>query len=251
MDFTQFTQNCRKRWYIFLALALGIAAFLYFFPHDLSMKELLSTYGYKIIFVLTFLEGETIVIMAGIFAQKLNLHPFSIALAAFCGSFLSDQVMFSLGKYKGHSVLQHFPSLEKNVDKAAALFKKYDIALILGFRFIYGVRNVTPILLGISGVSHLKFFALNIVGASVWALSFAYGGYYAREAFLDTMDILGHGIFYFIIAILAGVGILWIMRSRRTIKRAKKVAEQALNHPIVLQKTHPPDQPPAEEKIEK
>mgnify|MGYP003620081016 CR=1 FL=1 len=215
----------RKRWY-FVLLAVAVIAGVVWIAHayDLDPRTMLSRYGYKVVLIWTFLEGETIVILAGMFAEKLHLDPWLIAFYAFCGSFLSDQVMFSLGKYKGESVLRYFPRVARNVDKAGRLFKKYDTILILGFRFVYGVRNVTPILLGISGVSHLKFFILNFIGATVWALSFSFGGFYAGRAFMTVMDHVGHGIFYVLLAALALAGLIWFIRARRSVKNVREIA---------------------------
>jgi membrane protein DedA with SNARE-associated domain len=92
---------------------------------------------------------------------------------------------------------------------------------------VYGVRNVTPILLGISGVSHLKFFCLNFIGASVWALAFTYGGLYVGKAFMLIMDHVGHGIFYFLLAAIAVAALLWYIRSHKAVKAAKHISGQA------------------------
>ena len=218
----------RKRWYLVLLVAAIVAGLGYFVhTHDFDAMDLLRRYGYYVILVWTFLEGETVVILAGMFSKKLHLDPALIALCAFCGSFLSDQVMFSLGKYKGESVLRYFPRVARNVDKAGRLFKKYDTILILGFRFVYGVRNVTPILLGISGVSHLKFFLLNFIGAAVWALSFSFGGYYAGRAFMKVMGLVGHGIFYVLLAALVAGGLIWFIRARRSVKNVREIAARS------------------------
>ncbi|MDR0868010.1 MAG: DedA family protein [Planctomycetota bacterium] len=191
-----------------------------------SPTKLLRRYGYFVILIWTFFEGETIVIIASALANKLGFTPWLIALAAFCGSFLSDQLMFSLGKYKGHDLLRVFPRIEKNLDKAAALFKRYDNILILGFRFVYGIRNVTPVLLGLSGVSHKKFFGLNFVGGAVWALTFSFGGYYSGKAFIFLMDKVKHGIFYALIGVVViAVAVLLYRRSRAA--RAEKNAAKA------------------------
>lgn len=235
MDISSLTHALRKRWPLVLLLIL--VAFLVVMIASLwdidfsamSPEALLRKYGYWVILVWTFLEGETIVVIAGIVAASrpdVGLNPWLIALAAFCGSFCSDQVMFSLGKYLGEPMLKRFPGLAKNVGKASALFKKYDSALILGFRFVYGVRNVTPILLGISKVSHYKFFFLNAIGAGIWALCFSFGGYYAGKAFMRIMGHVGHGIFYGIIAAAVIAGLIWFFRSRRNVAAARKIAEQ-------------------------
>jgi membrane protein DedA with SNARE-associated domain len=215
MEWSRIRETLRRRWYI-LPAAILVAAAVGVLLHTSGRDpaELLREWGYPIIIVWTFLEGETIVILAGMTAASVGLEPHYIALCAFCGSFASDQAMFSLGKHKGESVLKAFPRITGNMDKARRLLQKYDTAMILGFRFIYGVRNVTPIMLGISGVSHMKFFLLNAVGAGLWALAFTYGGHYAGQAFMSLMDRVGHGILYVLLA-LAAVLIAWRVYAAR------------------------------------
>lgn len=216
----------RKYWYVLVLLLLAAVAGVVYYLHQTEADPvmLLRRFGYPIIIGWTFLEGETIVILAGSVSRRIGLKPELIALCAFCGSFASDQIMFSLGKYKGDVILKRFPKLGKNIERAAGLFKKYDTALILGFRFVYGVRNVTPILLGISGVNHKKFFILNFIGATVWSVSFTYGGLYLGKAFIKAVEHFGKGFFVFLLAFLVIGGIVWHVRRRSVIKHHASIS---------------------------
>ena len=184
---------------------------------DMNPVELLQAYGYWALLVGTFLEGETIVIIAGFLAQQGYFSPALIALCAFVGSSTSDQLMFALGRWKGLAILQRFPRLENKVRKTSHLLARYETALILGFRFIYGVRNVTPILMGISGVHYLKFVVLNLIGAAVWAVSFTAAGFFFGEMITKLMDKSPHAK-YWGMAILALLFIFfwgWLRARRR------------------------------------
>ena len=218
----EFVSFLREFWYLIPILLLILAAVIYLMLQAREPMRLLSEYGYHIILLWTFLEGETIVIIAGMLSPTLGLKPWLIALCAFIGSFASDQVMFSLGKYKGPAMLRYFPKLEKSMGKASTLFKKYDTALILSFRFIYGVRNITPIMLGISGVSHKKFFFLNFIGAGIWAATFTYGGYFAGLAFKKAMYYFGHGAFYILLVVIVCTVGVWYVKTR--LKKTKDLA---------------------------
>lgn len=226
MERSELFKLLKKYWYLTLLGVIALCSLAYVvYNSDKDPAVLLKKYGYLVILIWTFLEGETIVIIAGWLSAAMEMNPMLIALCAFCGSFLSDQVMFSLGKYKGEPILRHFPRIGRNMNKAASLFKKYDTALILGFRFIYGVRNITPIMLGISGVSHKKFFALNFIGAGVWALTFTYGGLYVGKTFMRVMDNVGHGILYGILAVILTACLIWFIRARHAVTKAAKVAK--------------------------
>ena len=180
---------------------------------------LLHNYGYLTILIWTFLEGETVVIIAGVLAQQGYMDPKFIALCAFCGSCTSDQLMFLLGKCKGAAVLSRFPKLARNADRAEHLIRRYETPLILGFRFVYGVRNVTPIMLGINKVNHLKFLILNVIGAGTWALTFTWGGFFFGRLFIKRIDKVSHMALYILLAIAVFAGLLWYIRQR---KRAKE-----------------------------
>lgn len=200
-----------------------------------AIQELLMQYGYLIILGWTFLEGETVVIVAGFLAAQGMFNPWLIALFAFLGSFASDQVMFSLGKYKGPAILKRFPRLDKNSEKARRLLVKYETPLILGFRFVYGIRNVTPILLGISGVSHLKFILLNMIGATVWALTFSFGGYFFGELFDKYAGNIKHAETWIIGGAVLGALVTYLIHRKRS--------KAAVEHALEVTGVQPPPKP--------
>jgi membrane protein DedA with SNARE-associated domain len=192
----------------------------------LDPHTLLHDYGYWTILVWTFLEGETVVIIAGILAQQGYMDPKLIALCAFCGSCTSDQLMFLLGKYQGPAVLSRFPRLARNADRAERLIRKYETPLILGFRFVYGVRNVTPIMLGINKVNHLKFLALNVIGAGVWSVTFTYGGFLFGTLFEKFIHEATHMALYVLAAAAVIAGLIWYIRQRRRSKELMQNSEE-------------------------
>ncbi len=142
-----------------------------------TLLELVRQYGYLAILIGTFLEGETIVLVAGYLAHEQILSLPLIALCAFIGSCTSDQIMFFIGRSKGKPFLESKPRLKWGAAKVNRILEKHETLLILGFRFLYGLRNVTPVMLGISKVNRKKFIILNIIGAAIWAISFSWGGY--------------------------------------------------------------------------
>jgi membrane protein DedA with SNARE-associated domain len=144
----------------------------------MSLEALIIQYGYLALFIGTFLEGETILIIAGYLAQDGVLDLRLVTLAAFLGSFSGDQFFFFLGRYKGIGFLAKRPHWQQKTQKAFALLSRHQIPIILGFRFIYGIRNVTPFVIGSMGLRPIRFFILNGLGAATWAIAFASFGYH-------------------------------------------------------------------------
>jgi membrane protein DedA with SNARE-associated domain len=157
----------------------------------MSLEALIVNYGYLALFIGTFLEGETILIIAGYLAQDGILDLPLVILTALFGSFAGDQTFFFIGHFKGAHFLDNHPGWQRNAAKAFRLLHRHQIAVILGFRFLYGIRNVTPFVIGSSGFSPLRFFVLNFLGALAWAITFASLGYHLgniAEAMLDDVE---------------------------------------------------------------
>lgn len=142
------------------------------------LESLIRDYGYLALLVGTFLEGETILLIAGYAAQRGLLNVELCILSAFIGSMSGDQLAFYVGRFFGSPFLAKRPRLKAKVDKALVLFERHHNIIILSFRFFYGFRNITPFALGTTKVSGLKFLLLNAIGALVWATTFGYSGYF-------------------------------------------------------------------------
>jgi membrane protein DedA with SNARE-associated domain len=153
------------------------------------LETLIARYGYLAILVGTFLEGETILVLGGFAAHRGLLHLPGVILAAFVGSVLSDQLFFLLGRRHGAALLARRPQWRAGVERVRGMLNRHSTALILSFRFLYGLRNVTPFALGMSDVPTARFVALNALGAAVWAVAVALAGWFVGEA---AKQLLGH-----------------------------------------------------------
>ena len=153
------------------------------------IESLISQYGYLAILVGTFLEGETILVLGGLAAHRGLLWLPGVMACAFVGSLASDQLFFFIGRRHGAEFVARRPRLQAGLARARPLVERYDTLLILAFRFLYGLRNVTPLALGMSDVSAIRFALLNIVGAAAWAIAIGALGWYVGSA---ANQLLGH-----------------------------------------------------------
>jgi len=150
------------------------------------LQLFLQKFGYLAIIIGTFFEGETIVILGGIAASSNFLDLRLVTLCSFVGTLFGDQLWFFIGRYKGKKILDSKPKWKNKVARAEKLIAKNATFVILIFRFLYGLRNVIPFILGTSDVKTSKFVILNILSACIWAILMSWGGY-----------VLGHSMEYF------------------------------------------------------
>jgi len=175
-----------------------------------TLQSLIENYGYYGVFAGAFLEGETVLILAGFAAHSGFLALPWVMLAAFCGSLFGDQLYFFLGRRHGKRILQRFPLLQRRANRVDALLARYHTPIILAIRFLYGLRIVGPIVIGMSGVPALKFVGLNIVSAVIWAAMFSSAGYLFGEV-LGLMLTNLKRYEEFALGVIALIGlIIWI-----------------------------------------
>ena len=183
----------------------------------MSIQDFIETYGYLAVLIGTFLEGETILVLGG-FAANHHLELAWVIVAAFVGSFSGDQLYFYLGRRYGRRIIAKRLSWQTGAEKVYRLLERHQNLLILSFRFMYGLRNVTPFALGAARVSRLKFFILNAIGAMVWAITLAWGGYLFGHVFeLFFADFKRYELFVLAALVLLGL-IIWLttlIRHRR------------------------------------
>lgn len=143
----------------------------------MHLEALVSTYGYAAIVVGTLLEGELVVLVAGLLAHQGCLAPQWVVLAAFSGTLCADQIAYFLGRSQGGALLARRPAWKARAARVFAMLHRRRIPLTLGFRFLYGLRTVTPFVIGASGIRPRQFTPWNAVGAAVWAATLAAIGY--------------------------------------------------------------------------
>ena len=183
----------------------------------MTLGYFVSHYGYVTLFIGVFLEGETFLIAAGFAAHLGHLSLTWVILIAFAGSLSGDQFYFFLGRVRGKAFLHKRPRWEAKVKRVWTLFEHYRTLLMLGFRFLYGLRTVTPFAIGLSGVSGIRFFVCNIIGGAVWSVAVAFVGYLfgaIAEAVLVDVKQYEHWIIPGLLCTGAFVWIIYFLHNR-------------------------------------
>jgi len=182
------------------------------------LESLIQDYGYLAIFIGTFLEGETILVLGGIAAQQELLNLYTVMLCAFCGSYAGDQLAFTIGRYYGTKILERRPKWKEKYDYLFSKSPRFITLWMVIFRFFYGLRNPTPWLLGAGNVSYKKFLVLNGIGAALWAVLVAWGGYafgLLLENFMGKMRAVSKILIFIIISAIVIMLVWYILRKRK------------------------------------
>jgi membrane protein DedA with SNARE-associated domain len=195
------------------------------------MEHLISTYGYPAVWAGTFFEGETIVLIAGYLANRGYLALEWVIFFAFLGSWMGDTLYFFIGRRWGNKLLERRPSWRPAADRALDMLHRYDAAFILTFRFLYGLRTVSPFVIGMSKVPTARFVLLNMIASAIWASAFSTGGY-LLGTMLEAMIAKVERIEVYVLgAILAAGVVSWLVHIQIMRRRQRAVVRTHVQNP--------------------
>ncbi len=141
----------------------------FFGNFEANMIALLKQYGYIILFVWSTLEGEMGLIMGGLMCHTGDMWlPMAIFVAGL-GGFVGDQIYFYTGRFNKSYIYTKLHSQRRKFAIAHLLLKKYGWPIIFVQRYMYGMRTVIPMAIGLTKYSGKKFAFINLISAWCWA----------------------------------------------------------------------------------
>jgi membrane protein DedA with SNARE-associated domain len=189
----------------------------------IELAPWVASYGYPAALVGALFEGETVLVLAGLFAHRgvLNL-PLLVALGAIAGS-IGDIAYFALGRRFGATLLERHPRFEPAASRVNALIARFPNLAVIGIRFLYGLRTVGPAVIGASAIAWPRFLLLNACGALAWSACWVGAGYVLGEAaqrLLGSLMRVERDLF--IVAAVVAVIATIVLRLRRRARTAKR-----------------------------
>jgi membrane protein DedA with SNARE-associated domain len=156
----------------------------------MSTESLIVTYGYPVLFLGGIFEGETFLIIGAFLAHRGYLSLPAVMAIALVSSLMTDQTAFWLGKTRGREFLDRRPKWQARAKRVLDELERHNVLLSVTFRFLYGLRFLTPFVIGMTGFPRRRFLPLNIVGALIWVGTIGLAGYvfgHVVEIFLQDM----------------------------------------------------------------
>ncbi len=141
------------------------------------LTQFIADHGYWAVFVGSVLEGETVLVLGGFAAHQGYLSFLLVAGCGVCGGWAGDLLFFFLGRRHGGALLQRFPQWQPRVRQMNLWLMRYQAGMVISVRFMYGLRVVGPIAIGMSDMPAWRFILFNLIGAAIWATLLATVGY--------------------------------------------------------------------------
>ncbi len=172
------------------------------------MEELflgwLKDYGYPILFLWSILEGELGLIMGGIMSHTGDMNLFIAIFVAGLGGFAGDQIYFYIGRFNKGFIQRKLHTQRRKFAIAHLLLKKYGWPIIFAQRYMYGLRTVIPMSIGITKYPGKQFAIINLLSAWAWAAITITPSYFLGAQILELLAY-AKAHWYFALPLAGGI----------------------------------------------
>jgi membrane protein DedA with SNARE-associated domain len=135
-----------------------------------SVVALVSRYGLLAVFGGSLIEGEGILIVASMLSQQGVLDPVRVWLAASSGAWLGHLFWFTTGRViRGRPLALGSAAFRARSAKVKRLIEARPVTAIFLLQYLYGLRLVGAVALGLTELSLPRFALYQVVNCFVWA----------------------------------------------------------------------------------
>ena len=131
-----------------------------------------------------FLPGDSLLVVAGLFAARGDLNVFVLLGTLFVAAVVGDAVGYYSGAKLGPRIFTREKSLlfrPGHLQKAQGFYEKYGGKTIIVARFVPVVRTFAPIVAGAAGMPYRRFAFFNVLGGFLWVFSMILSGYFLGQ----------------------------------------------------------------------
>jgi membrane-associated protein len=136
--------------------------------------------------LIALLPGDSLLVVAGIFAAKGTLNIVTIIALLVPLAILGDACSYSIGRKFGDTFFQNPNSKlfnPKHIERARGFYETHGGKAIVMARFVPIMRTLVPVVAGFGGMTYRDFAVYNVVGGAAWIISMSLLGYFLGSAF--------------------------------------------------------------------
>ena len=141
------------------------------------MEELIRDWGYIILFLYSFGGGFLALVVAGILSFSGELNIFLVILVAGVANFVGDQFLFTLARKNKSQAKEMMQKHRRKIAMAHLMMRKYGSWVIFLQKYIYGIKTLIPLAMGLTKYDYKKFILFNIFATALWAIFIGMASY--------------------------------------------------------------------------
>jgi len=175
--------------------------------------QILTDYGYIIVFLGTIFAGE-LVILAAVFLASLGiLNIYLVILFGLAGIVVSDNLWYWVGtrlnnRFEGLKQYFYTTKYQQKINSFKNKFDNNYSKFLVMSKFVYGLRVLTILTSGYQKIPYKKFVLFNLIGTLSWMIIIVFLGYVMGVSWHYLGQFSSSARYY----VLFGLLILFVLR---------------------------------------
>jgi len=169
------------------------------------MKELILDWGYVILFLYSFGGGFVALVVASILSYSGELNIVIAILVAGTANFIGDQFLFTIARKNKQQAKQMMQKHKRKIAMSHLLMRKYGTWVIFFQKYIYGIKTLIPLAMGLTKYDYKKFMIFNLFATIVWSLVVGVSSYMLGNLVYTYIDEFKTYGFIFIAIVVIGI----------------------------------------------
>ena len=167
------------------------------------MEELIKDWGYIVLFLYSFGGGFLALAVAGVLSYAGDLNIYITLLVAGSANFIGDQFLFLLARNNKAQAKSMMGKHQRKIALAHLKMRKYGSIVVFLQKYIYGIKTLIPLAMGLTKYDAKKFIFFNILATITWTLIIGITAYMLGElVYTYTDQFKTYGIVFVIVFLL-------------------------------------------------
>ncbi|WP_104697073.1 MULTISPECIES: DedA family protein [unclassified Helicobacter] len=146
-----------------------------------SFQDNLQNWGYLLLFLYSLGGGYVALIAAGFLSSLGSMDITLSILVAFLGNMVGSSVISLLARKQRGDFLAYMKKHRRKLALSFKWIKTYGVGLIFFSKYIYGIKTIVPIAIGIGKYDLKKYMIFNFFACLLWAFVVGLVSYFASS----------------------------------------------------------------------
>ena len=189
----------------------------------MEILDTLLKYGYIILFFYSLGGGFFALVGAAILSYAGKMDISLTIIVASSSNFIGDIMLFILARYNKPMIQTYIIKHRTKFAISHLMMKKYGWMAIFIQKYLYGIKTLIPLVIGVSKYNLKHFIFFNFFASIIWAVSIGLLSYEFSELAIVAAKFIKENPYYAPFIALSFVGLTWIFLKRiESRKRSNK-----------------------------
>ena len=179
----------------------------------------LTTYGYIVLFLYSLGGGFVALMAAGVLAYAGKMDLATAMAVAFVANFIGDIMLFYMARYHKSDMMTYFKNHKRKLALSHILMKKHGTWVIFMQKFVYGIKTLIPLAIGITKYDFKKFAIYNFFASILWTITVGSVSYLSGSIIMKGYEAVAQRPYIAPLVLVAFAGIIWAYLSLASKKR--------------------------------